>query len=337
MILRIFRKSYLPQYLILAVLATLLWGGAFVSPPGLPDAGNPYLNPGYDLLIRMFGNNPLLYALTAFLLMLASALLFNLTVEKNGLSESNSLIPAFIFILVMSLFPSLQTLHPAMIPGFLAVVVLYHVFDIYTEAEAYPKVFNSGFYIALSSFFYFPSIVFLLFVWSTFVVYRLYSWREWVILLFGFLTPYVLLWTWFFWADELALVFDAYRAYFSPKWMPGIPQGLTILNYVSAGLLAFLFIRGLFTQALSMQEKVISVRKRFWAVILFFLVALASFLFSGNLAQYHMVFIQLSFALVIQGLMFHLRKVIITDILLWLILVLVLFNNYYVAFLSLVL
>lgn len=332
MIIRTFKKSYLPQYLFLVLLSVLLWGGAFLTPPLPAAADNFYLNPGHTTLLHLLGNSPYVMVALAFVIMLASALVFNYTLEKNGLSGANSLIPALVFVLVMGLIPSLQTLHQAMIPGFLIIIVLHYVFDIFTEEEAYPKIFNAGFFIAISSFFYFPSIAFLLFVWLTFIVYRLYNWREWIILVFGFLTPYVLLWTWFFWSDELALAFQAYAQYFRPKVMFDFGSGITILNYFSLALALALFIRGFFTQAISLQENVISVRKRFWSVSLFFLVSLASFLFSGSLAQFHIIFIQISFALIIQGLMFNLERYFVTELMTWILLALIVINNYYVAF-----
>lgn len=332
MIVRTFKKSYLQQYIFLVLIAIVLWGGAFISPPVPGSAGNRFLNPGWSLLAGWLGDNPYLLVFLAFLLMLAAAMLFNVTLEKSGLAGTNSLVPALVFVLIMSIFPSLQTLHQAMIPGFLSIVVLLYIFNIYIEEQAYPKVFNSGFFIALSSFFYFPSIVFLLFVWFTFVIYRLNHWREYVIILFGFLTPYVLLWTLFFWNDELRFAFEAYGAYFTPKSLISYTPGITLLNYFPLGIAVLLFFRGFLLQAVAMQENVISVRKYFWVVILFFIISMASFLFSGNLAQYHVIFIQVSFALVIQGLMFNLNRYFFTELMVWLMFVLIVVNNYLVAF-----
>jgi len=292
---------------------------------------NPFLSPAYSLLINYIGTNQLLAVGLAFFLVLAASLIFNYTLEKNKLSEVNSLIPAMTFIIIFSLVPSLQTLHAALIPGILMIIVLDYVFDIYSQEEAYLKVFNSGFLIAISSFFYFPSIVFILFIWLTFILYRLYSWREWIIVLFGFITPYLLLWTYFFWTDELTQVFHAYGQYFTPKTMVNFRFDLTILNYFSLALVVVIFIRAFFLQTINLQENVISIRKRFWAVILFLLVSVTSFMVSGNLAEIHFVFIQISFALIIQGLLFKLKKYFWTDLLLGFLIVMILINNYYVA------
>lgn len=335
MIIRIFLKSYMMQYIFLVLLHLLLWGGAFISPqmPTAPE--NLFLGPAHSLLMHLLGNNPWVHVTIAFVLVLMASLVLNNTLDKNNLTGKNSLVAAMIFILLMSLFPSLQTLHQAMIPGLLMIIVLDFIFAVFTTEEAYTKVFNSGFLIAFSSFFYFPSIAFLLFVWFTFILYRLYNWREWVILLFGFLTPYLLLWSYFFWTDELGLAFQAYGEYFTPKAIITHPAGNTILNYASLGLATLFFFRAFFIQAIHLQENVISVRKRFWAVILFLVISVISFLFSGNLTQLHFIFIQVSMALILQGMMFKLNRYFISELALGIFIVLLLVNNYYVAFQSL--
>lgn len=334
MLIRTFKKSYLLQYLLLALFHLILWGGAFIKPFNPPSPENPLLNPAYSLVLYLLGDNPYIYVLLGFLLVMAASLVFNYTLEKNELAGSNSLIPAFTFIIVMSLFPGLQGFYPSLVAGLLIIFMLDLVFDIYTMEDAYSKVFYSGFLIAISSFFYFPSVGFLLFMWFVFILYRIYRWREWVILIFGFLSPYILLWTYFFWIDELTQVFHAYGQYFTPKAVFNYTFNLTILNYISMGLVVILFFRAFLTLTIHIQENVISVRKRFWAVILFLIVSILSFLFSGNLSQYHVVFIQVSMAMIIQGLLFMVKRVVLTEIFLGVIIILILINNYYLAFQS---
>jgi len=331
MIIRTFRKSYLMQYLYLLLLHLILWGGAFLSPSNYVYTENSFLSPVYAFLINLIGDHQYLSVALAFFLVLAGSLIFNYTLEKNELSGVNSLIPAMTFIVMLSLVPSLQTFHPALIPGILMIFVLNNLFDIYTQEEAYLKVFNSGLLIAISSFFYFPSIVFILFVWLTFIEYRLYNWREWVILLFGFITPYLLLWTYFFWMDELTQAFQAYGEYFTPKSIIKFRFTYTLLNYFSVALVVILFIRAFFVQTFRLNETIISIRKRFWAVILFLFVSLVSFMVSGNMAESHIVFIQISFALIIQGLLFKLNKYFWTELLLGILIAMLLINNYFMA------
>lgn len=334
MLIRTFRKSYLLQYILLVILHILLWGGAFISPGAAIIPEHPVMNPAYSLMTSLIGNNSYVSIFIAFFLVLTGSMIFNYTLEKNNLAGHNSLLPALTFIIIMGLFPPLQVFHPALIAGVIMIIVLDFIFDIYSTEDDYSKVFNSGFLIAIGSFFYFPTIGFMLLIWLIFILYRLYNWREWVILFLGFITPYILLWTYYFWNDQLIQVFQTYSQYFTPKAIFEFQANITVLNYIIIAFILVLFLRALVSQAIHIQENVISVRKRFWAVVLFLILSVLSFLFSGKLALFHLVFIQISLALIIQGWLFRIKKILIPEILLGILIMLILINNYYIAFIS---
>jgi hypothetical protein len=334
MIVRVFRQSYLSQYLLLLLLHGILWISAFIFPPSLHEVMHPFLNPAYSWLTDLLGNNPIVYVTVGFVVVLVSAVVFNHTLEKYDLTATNALIPALVLIFLSGMIPSLQTLHQAMIPGLIMIFVLHQVFEIFTQEEAYSQVFYSGFLIALGSMFYFPSIAFLLFVWFTFIVYSIYRWREWIIVLFGFLTPYLLLWTYFFWTDQLFGAFEAYGQYFTPKAIFQLDLSPTILNIIVLSIVVLLFLRAFLQLTLAVQENIISVRKRFWASVQFLIITIASFVFSGNLTTYHITFLLIAMAIFIQGFIVRINRYLLAEIVFGILLIATLFNHFYIALLS---
>lgn len=335
MIIRIFRQSYLTQYLLLLLLHGILWTAVFIFPPALHEVTYPFLNPAYALLTQWLGTHPIVYVIVGFVVVLASALALNHTLEKYDLSSKNALIPALVLIFLSGMIPALQTLHQAMIPGLIMIFVLNQVFEIYTREEAYTQVFYSGFLIALSSMFYFPSIAFLLFVWFTFIVFSIYRWREWLIVLFGFLTPYFLLWTYFYWTDQLYTVFESYAQYFTPKAIFQLDLSPTVLNIILLSIVILFFLRAFLQLTLSVQENIISVRKRFWASVQFLIITIAAFVFSGNLTTYHITFLLIAMAIFIQGFIVKLNRYLVLEIVFGILLIGTLINHFYIALLSL--
>ncbi len=332
MIIRAFRKSYLIQYLFLLVLQLVLWLGAFFSPIAPEPVNYEYLAPGFTVVMNLIGQNALASTILAFVLVLLGALVFNYTLEIRELSAKNSLIPAMFFILVMSIHPSLLTVHPALIATLILIIVLYNTFAIYTEEEAYAKVFYSGLLIAISSLFYFPSIYFLVFLWLTFISFRLYKWREWILVLFGFFTPYILIWAYYFWFDMWYLQMDDYYLYFNRLTLIKSVKTFSILDYVLAGMISVLFLNAFSRISINLQENIISVRKRFWSASLFFLIALISILFSGRTAETHLTILYLSMSVVTIGLFFRLRRFFWTELYLGILILLIILNNYAFAF-----
>jgi len=332
MIIRVFNKSYLVQYFLLVLLQFVLWFGAFLNSPVPEPVINEYLTPGYTLLYHLLGEYHLASTFTTFFIILFGALAFNYSIEKQELSSKNALFPAFFFILVMSIQPSLFTLHQALIPLLLFIILMYYTFAIYSEEESYIKVFNSGFLIAVGSMFYLPFIYFLAFFWLTFISYRIYKWREWIIVLLGFLTPYILLFTYYFWIDELFLLFDAYANYFTKMTLIKAIPDFSILDFVIVGMVILLFFNAFARVYINLQENVINVRKRYWSASLLFIVSVIGLLISGKTAENQMVFLFFSMAIIIVGLFSRLKRYFWTELYVILLLILVILNNYSFAF-----
>jgi len=299
MLIKIFRSSYFLQYILFVVLAVLLWLGGFITPVFDTAETNEYLAPAYSLLIQFVISYSLISIIIAFVLVFTGALIFNFTLIKNELAPKNTLIPALVYLLLISHSPGLLYLHEAIIPSILLTIVMYYLFQVYTMEEAYSQVFNSGLLIGISSFFYFPSIYLLLFVWLTFIVFSLYNWREWIIVFFGFITPYVFLWTYFLWNNELNLAFNAYREYFYNLTFFNFSYNFSILSYFISAIIIVLFLWSFFQMTGSIQEKLINIRKKSRSVFWLLFVALFILIISGSTSNTQQVFILIPFSVFI--------------------------------------
>ncbi|MCB0804290.1 MAG: hypothetical protein KDC05_00750 [Bacteroidales bacterium] len=286
MILKLFKQSYLLQYAMLFFLAILLWFPAFVNPPELEISNQPYISPLWHLVSGILAGYPMTGVVIAFLLTLTGALFINAILDKYDLVPKNTLIPAALYIIMMSHQPDYLQLHPETIAAFLMLIVLFSLFDIYTQHEAYNQVFNTGFLSGIASLFFFPSALFLLFIYLTFFAYRLYTWREWFIALSGFLINWFFLASYYFLFDKIT---DAYISYsvFSiiTSDISSFHLSDVVTNIIS-GLVVVFFMYAASMLALHLQENVISVRKRFVSVFWFIFISLImSLLFKDALLQ----------------------------------------------------
>lgn len=333
MLIKLFKTSFLLQYVLLLILGGMLWSGSIFGSLTFDIASDPYLTPAYALLGNFIRMNTLISTISAFFLMLLGAFILNYTLSKFSLVQKNTLIPAMIYTVIMSHSSSLLYFHPTIVPSLLFVIILYFLFQVYTATEAYSQVFNSGFLIAVSSLFYFPSIYFLLLIWLSFIVFRLYYWREWLIVLFGFLTPYLFLWTYFFWMDELHVVFAAYSGYFSTLDFFKYDIHFSILNYFNSAVLIILVLWSAFLVAGDLNEKIISVRKRFWSLFWLFIIAILTYIIAGNLFKIHQVFILIPSAAFIAYGFLRSRRTFWLDVFFTLLVVLILIDNLATLFL----
>ena len=119
--------------------------------------------------------------------------------------------------------------------------------------------------IGVSTFFYFPSLAFVLLIVFALIVSRPFILAEWIISILGIVTPYYFLFSWLFLTDKL-------YGYKLPQFEVSYPQfhqNYWELAGICLIILAFL-IGGYFVQA-NFRKQLVQVRKR-WSLLLLYLV-----------------------------------------------------------------
>jgi hypothetical protein len=327
MFIKFFRKSYLLQYLALFFISVILWLPGYVKPLIAQPDLDPFLNPGFSLILWLNQKSILAGFLFAFVLVFFSAIMLNRILETYDLIPKNNLIPALVYMVLMSHSTEQQSLNPILISGLCLLVVLYIMFSIYNENEAYSTIFNAGVLIAFSSFFYFPSFIFIFFVWLTFFVYRLYHWREWVIVLAGFITPWLFLLVYFFWSDRLELVYNALMVSITGFSTFELNFHLPVLSIITLGFIALLFLWSFLKLAGELQEKVISIRKKYWSAFWFLFLGTVTFIFSGSDAVFILSYLAVPVTMFMAYALTHQKKLLWIDIIFSLLIFIIVIKN----------
>jgi len=311
--IRFFKNSYLPQHITLFMLAVLLWIPAFLSPTNHLIFEKSYTSPLFPAFMEMLGKKHLLVTLFNFAVVFSGAILANYILEKNDLIPRNSLLAAFFFILLLSQV-DFSIHNPGYIVVFILLTMLLYILGIYKIPEPYIQVFNSGLLISIASFFYFPSAVFLLFVWIIFVTYRLYYWREWVILPIGAITLFILIWTYYFLSDQMKEALEGYSAFLNFKMTFGPTPDLSVSKIIVYMIIILLFLWSLLKILRHYGDKILIVRKRVTVLIWFFLLMFISLLLSGFDLLTHQVLFMASMSLLICIGISYAKKLIWLDI-----------------------
>ncbi|MCB2220645.1 MAG: hypothetical protein KQI35_09635 [Bacteroidetes bacterium] len=328
MIIRFFKTSYPLQYFVLLMISLALWFPAFLAADNHPVLINGMIAPGYDLLNSLVPIHSLGGTILGFTILLGTALLFNFILERHDLTPRNSLLPAVIYVLFTSFRPEFLWLHPAMIPAFLILLALSNIMEIYNIEEAYKQVFNAGALIALASFFSFETLFFLLFVYFCYMVFRIYHWREWIIAPIGFITMYMFLCVFFFWQDRLGDVFNHYAQFFADIRLMRLPANFSLLSLILTAGLVILGLWSLLKIASSYSENILVIRKQISGMLWFSLTTLIITFISGSSAAYTQLFVMTGLALIASISLSQIKRVFWMEIILGLMLLLSLINNY---------
>lgn len=137
-----------------------------------------------------------------FVLSFILSIMLNSTIVANKIIPNRGYITGAIFLILLSLFENFSVLSPELITIYFSLRVLQKSLRIVKEEKPYGDIFDLGWLSGLSTLFYFPSVWQLLFSLLVLVLMRPFSLREWIMVLIGFIAPFFIAFTIYFWFDK---------------------------------------------------------------------------------------------------------------------------------------
>ncbi|MEI7597017.1 MAG: DUF6427 family protein [Bacteroidota bacterium] len=170
--------------------------------------------PLYQLVEFVVPENIFLYKALGAVVIIVLSLLFNNLITSYEMIK-NTFLPGFFFLLLFfsnSMFVQLSPMHFSLL---FLIMALDEIFYLSKEECKYDNIFNTGFYIAIASLFYFPAIFIFPIVFFGISYFRSDSAREIFISLSGLLIPYLFLLSYLFFVNKhLAFLLNIKENYF---------------------------------------------------------------------------------------------------------------------------
>ena len=210
---------------------------------------------------------PAVYPLIAFVLLYTQAIIFNQLANGQRMMQKPNYLTAMAYLLITSLFKEWNVLSAPLIVNSLLVWVWARMAGLGNTKSVTSTLFNIGIAIGVSTFFYFPSIAFAVLVIFGLVVTRPFKLAEWLLCLFGIITPYYFLLSYVFLTDK----WKGYK-------LPGIAFSLPKFyesRWALAAIIIVLFatVVGLFYIRQNFLRQLVQTRKSWNLVFLYFFVA----------------------------------------------------------------
>lgn len=321
--IRFFKSGFIVQYAAIFITGLLLWGNSFFAPPVMPYPEGCV--PFYSLLYTLLSGVPVVQVIIGFLLLFVSTFILNTLLSRHGIVQKNTSMAGFIFMILMSSYPAFQTIHPAGIAVFFLLLILDQLLRAYNKEEPLDLIYSSGFLVATGSWFYFPFLFFFGLILVSFILFRFVRWREWVSSMFGFLTPFLFIGTYYFWFDRLTLKVNEYLGMLV-LYGSLLPLKSTVFVVLTL-LIIIVSLFAMFYGATNRIEKTIERKRKSLLLnwILFFL--LVSFPFTSNLSGYHIELAFVTFSGAIAFYLVQIRKPFRQEIALLLFILFILANN----------
>lgn len=252
---------------IYGLLLKLEW---FLHPqvPVIQKADGFLYNHILSALKPTLDNYPSTYSIIAFLFLYTQAISFNQLLNNRRLIQKPNYLAGMSYLLITSFFTEWNVLSAPLVINTLLIWVWARMSNIYNNPHVKSTLFNIGMMVGIATFFYFPSIAFVLLIIFALILTRPPRIAEWIIIMLGIATPWYLLFAWLFLTNQL------YSFQVS-----GIHIGYPVYaknnaQYIGIALILFTTIVGaVFVQG-NIRRQVVQVRKGWGLTVLYIIVAL---------------------------------------------------------------
>lgn len=309
MFTRIFKSDYIFQFIFILIVSVSLFANALLTESPINTYNN---SPLMYLLNQILGNNSFFIITINFFLLIFEALLLKRVLSSNELIPKKSLLPSFIYIITLSSFLNFHILQPILFVNLFLILVLQFILTIYNKPESYISIFNIGALISVSSLFYFASVIFFAFILISFLVFSILKWREWVISILGFITTYILYFSFAFLFDNFEIEILKYKDFFQSIQLQPIKIDIQLTVFII--ILGLLFIISAFSSLNKLFEKSIYYRKKVIVLLMFFLCSLFTFIFPSELITFHLGFTLIPVVFFISTYILNLKNKYISEV-----------------------
>ena len=321
MFTKIFKSDYIFQLIFILIVSIVL----LVYKLSIETPATEYLqSPLSYFLNSVISSGSVFIIILNYTLLVLQALIFKRVLSSNDLTAKTNLLSSFLYIIFVPCFVNFHIIQPILICNLILIVVLQIIIPIYSKAESYENVFNTGALLAIASLTYIPSTLFLIFIFLAFLVYSLFKWREWLICIIGFITPYILYFGLVFLTDDLQSEINKYSAFFNSIHLKVIIFDTKQLVFIIA--IGLLFIISLFYTFNKLSEKSIYYRKKTNVIFMFFLCSLSTFIFPSDIIISHIAIVLIPVIFFLNTYISQIKNLYISESLYLIIISVVIYN-----------
>ncbi|SNS33085.1 hypothetical protein SAMN06295967_107116 [Belliella buryatensis] len=168
------------------------------------DDTGPLSVGAYWVIHLIFGRSLVMYKLLAALLIIFQIAYINALFIRYKSFEENTYIPAAVMVVLFHLSFDLLTLSPSLMGGTFLIMALGQLYaQTVLQKEGSDSVLLAGMFGGVAVLFHFPLIVFLPFLVVAGIAISGFTFRQFILSLFGYFLPIFLCALYYFWIDSL--------------------------------------------------------------------------------------------------------------------------------------
>lgn len=301
--LSLFRTNHFFANILLIFYIVLMRGSFFITTePSLPIAQGIWSFEIFQKLQYQLSWMPYLAALLVFI----HAIGINFLVTRFRMADEVTLFAGAIYILLTSSILELSNPTSTLMACTFLLVILYELFSLYRQQVSAKTIYNIGLWIGIGSLFQVGFIIFLLLGIIGLNMLRNNSLKETLMILFGTLTVYFIVGSFYFLTDAFDIFwqhqFEKNWAYFN------IIAQNTLLTYIERIFFIALLVFTIFSQSFFSFKQSIQTQK--YQTILFWTMLLSGLMiiFQANVGMDQLSFLCIPLAIFLMYYFIRLEK-----------------------------
>lgn len=283
MILRILKSNRSVNYFLYPLLGVIFWLQSFLKPQIYPFYSGEAEGLLYNPIARLVADNALSQSIIALVLLLIMAFMVQQINNQYSFIRIRTMLPAPIFVIIISGFTQLHTLHPVYFGSIFLLVAIYRLFVAFDKSKPYSAAFDTGFILGIGTLFYYNLFIILpALIIGVGILARENNWRQFVLMLLGFLLPLVFAAAYAFLTNNLL---EFLKTFEQSILTPNNHFKSNISLHIYLGSLIVLTVFGSVKIIQQYDTKKVSTRKYFSVFFLIFIFSLLSFTFIPATSQ----------------------------------------------------
>jgi len=233
-------------------------------------------------------------ALVIILLFIQAVLLNNLAI-KHRLYNETTLLPGLFYVLLMSTLQDFFPLTAILLGNLFLIIALDELMSTYKQSNCAGAIFNAGFWVGLASLCYSSFSLFFVLLLLGLSLLRSFKVRERLMLMAGFIVPFLFVSAWFFWNNNLLAYWQTY--FFSHFHFLNFQYDQSGVFLAKLALLVVFFLLGFFNNYKF--DKAIQTRNYVNIIYMTLFISGLTFLFQPNVTILHFLIIMVPLSLLV--------------------------------------
>lgn len=188
--LRLFKNNSPFTVIILFIFALLVKFRVLLHPiEPVQVRGHIIYNAIVEGMFFIFRHGGFAYGMIAIVILFIQALYLNSIAARHKLFPRPTYIPAFVFLLLTSVHPSLSAFSETMLINWLLLGAVDIMFGFTQTTQPRKLIYNAGFLLSMAAMFQFTLLAFFFMLLVGMVLFRSFNVGEWSVAMMGYTTP----------------------------------------------------------------------------------------------------------------------------------------------------